>query len=293
VRPLVWVYRSTLQKSGLFMRGYQLSEMARRHIGGQVEIAYVDEIGAATVRDSVIYATRSFLADATTEELQSLRDAGNVICADYLDHPVRQHLNVVIDAYIASSINQAQWYRTQLPRKAVHYIPHHADPDIGNAPAPLAECRIAYFGELENALHREVLVKDVDFVRTRLVDRSWLADLQFYNVHYSVRDWRYPSPVREASAFKPFTKGFNAAACNANIIVPANESDASYILGLDYPYLLPDTSIETVRRMIDYVKESFGGPDWRRGLDIMAEARHVSSPEFITSKLLEMVKTYA
>lgn len=289
----MWLYRSTQQGSGVFMRGHQLSEMARRHIGDQVEIAYVDEVGVVDVKDSVIFATRGFLADATTGELQSLRDAGNVICADYLDHPIRPELNVAIDAYVASSLNQGQWYRTQLPGKDVHYVPHHADPDIGDPPPALPECRIGYFGELGNALHREHLADDVDFVRTRLVDRSWLASLQSYNVHYCVREWRHPSPVREPSSFKPFTKGFNAAACNANMIVPSDESDASFILGLDYPYLLTDTSLEAVRLMIAFVKESFGGPDWQRGLDAMAEARRVSSPEFIANKLLEMVKTYA
>lgn len=275
------------------MRGYQLSEMARRHIGDQIEIRYVDETGVADVKNSVIFATRSFLNDATTGELESLRRVGNVICADYLDHPIRPELNVVIDAYIASSLNQAQWYRTQLPGKGIHYVPHHADPDIGGPAPPLPECRIGYFGELGNALHREHLADDIDFVRTRLVDRSWLASMQHYNVHYCVREWRYPSPVRAPSSFKPFTKAFNAALCNANIIVPADESDASYILGLDYPYLLTDTSLAGVRRMIDYVRESFEGPDWQRGLDIMAEVRRVSSPEFIADKLLEMVRTYA
>ena len=50
---------------------------------------------------------------------------------------------------------------------------------------------------------------------------------------------------------------------------------------------------DSLRHTIEFVKESFGGPDWQRGLDAMAEARRVSSPEFIADKLLEMVKTYA
>jgi len=292
-RPLVWLYRSTLQKSGLFMRGEQLSTMVRRHAGDRLDVSYLDESTIGSVKDSVIFTTRSFLADANADELNAIRRRNNVICVDYLDWPARPELHQVVDVYIASSIKQMEFYRSKYPKKKVHHITHHADPEIRGVRGPASFCNIGYFGEVANAKHRMELQGFVGFVQTNNSEygrRDWLHMLPHYNVHYSVRDWTFPTRGPKPGAFKPFTKGFNAARCRANMIVPAGESDAEYYLGSDYPYLLRDDSLESVRSMVELVKDSFRGPDWFNGLEIMAELRRTSSPAKIVQEVETLVR---
>ena len=88
-----------------------------------------------------------------------------------------------------------------------------------------------------------------------------------YSLHYAVRQ---PHPF---DGFKPFIKGFTAAACGAAILVPLDESDALYYLGHDYPFALKDNSLSSVREAIEYAEECFGGPEWRFAHTIMDSVR--------------------
>jgi hypothetical protein len=132
-----------------------------------------------------------------------------------------------------------------------------------------------------NARYAAELQGKIDFclVNTKLAETSWIARLGHCNVHYAVRNRR---PI---DGFKPFLKGFTAAHCHANIIVPKTESDAIYYLGSDYPYLLKDEGLGSVLEMIERVKASFGGEEWNRGLEIMESVRRRSSPEQIGSEI--------
>ena len=89
-------------------------------------------------------------------------------------------------------------------------------------------------------------------MNTRTAETNWFDRLRHCNVHYAVRNRR---PI---DGFKPFLKGFTAAQCHANIIVPKTEGDAIYYLGSDYPYLLEDDGLGSVLEMIERVKASFG-----------------------------------
>ena len=66
---------------------------------------------------------------------------------------------------------------------------------------------------------------------------------------------------------------------------PIDESDARYYLGSDYPYILTDSTLDSVLQMIDYAKESFGGAEWRRGLDVMESVRQRCSATQIESEI--------
>jgi hypothetical protein len=292
-RSLVWLYRRDVQKSGLMMRGRQLSEMVRRRLGDSVAVRYVSEQETSPIRGAVVIVTRSFLANATVAELEVLRAGDNVICVDYIDWPVREEFDEVVDVYIASSIKQFAHYRKRYPKKLVHHVTHHADPAIAEVVTPTEYCNIGYFGEIGNALHRKALQGYVDFVQTNNSEyrrRDWLHRLRHCNVHYSVRDYTFPVRGPRPGSFKPFTKGFTAAQCNANIIVPRNESDAEHYLDSDYPYLLPDDSLASVWAMIDYVRESFRGPEWYRGLERMAWVRRHCSTEYIVGEVQDLLR---
>ena len=267
------------------MRGRQLSEIARLHLEGDVEVAYVDESAVHGLSESIVILTKSFLKGTTREELNALKNARNIVCVDFVDDPVRNELDECVDVYIAASILQFVHLSEARPDKLVHLISHHADPLIAGRMVPEECCNIGYFGEMANVLYSKELRGVIDFcqVDTKVARTDWMLRLRHSNVHYAVRNRR---PI---DGYKPFLKGFTAARCQANIIVPLNESDARYYLGSDYPYILKDDSLRSVLEMIDYVKDSFGGPDWNRGLEIMTSVRERCSPTQIASEIRALV----
>lgn len=280
-RRLVWVCdRSHKTVASSLMRGYQLSELARAHLP-DVTVACVDERQRDTQRDSMLFLTKGFLKRTNAEELASLKERGNVICVDYVDDPARQDLHECIDVYIASSLTQFVAYSKQYPDKCVHLVTHHPDPRINGVRAPEDRSRIGYFGEIVNARYATELRDRIHFcqVNTKVSEASWMAQLGDYNVHYAVRHHR------AIDGFKPFVKGFTAAQCHSNIIVGNEDSEARYYLGSDYPYILRDNSLDAVKDMIDYVESSFGGAEWRRGMEIMDDVRRRCAPEQIAEEI--------
>lgn len=266
---LTWVCRDKSRAvASTLMRGHQLSEIARVRLTS-TEVNYVDEYHLGAQFDSILILTKGFLKEACLDELAGLKERGNIICADYVDDPVREELHECLDVYIAASITQFIHYSKRYANKLVHLITHHTDPRLKGIRGPKDYCNIGYFGEIANAAYASELQGTIDFclTNTQVLDASWMPKLRHCNVHYAVRE---PGLI---GGFKPFLKGFTAAHCHSNIIVPIDESDARYYLGSDYPYILKDAALDSVLQMINYAKESFGGAEWRRGLEVMASAR--------------------
>jgi tetratricopeptide (TPR) repeat protein len=266
---LTWVCRNRFKAvASTFMRGHQLSEIARLSLTS-MEVNYVDEYHLGSQSDSILILTKGFLKEACVDELAGLKERGNIICADYVDDPGRPELHECLDVYIAASITQFIHYSRHYADKLVHLITHHSDPRLEGIRGPQDYCNIGFFGEIVNARYAHELQGIIDFslTNTQVLEAGWIPKLRHCNVHYAVRE------PGSAEGFKPFLKGFTAAQCHSNIIVPKDESDARYYLGSDYPYILTDAALESVLEMIDRVKESFGGAEWRRGLDVMESVR--------------------
>ncbi|MEW9805307.1 hypothetical protein ABUE31_04825 [Mesorhizobium sp. ZMM04-5] len=293
---LTWVYRRDNLRSGTLMRGVQLSEMARVRFSGTIDVNFVELSEAASLSNAVLILTTSIINSITPEEVATLRRNASVVCADFLDYPPRDDIHEFVDVYIASSIRQERHLLDRYPGKMVHRVTHHVDPEIGVIRPPSDACRIGYFGEYRNALHRENLGAAIDFVQTNnseVTDRSWLRKLNRYNCHYAVREHSLPRRNPPPDSFKPFTKGFTAAHCLSNIIVPADESDALFYLGSDYPYLLKDNALHSVNSIISKAVETFGGTEWNRGLEMMEEVRQRSSTSHIMVELTRLIDRIA
>ena len=287
-RSLIWLYNEDHKGAGsTIMRCFQLSELARQAVGETIEVRCVSERQLGLLRDSMLILTKGFLQKTSVNEVNMLKEAGNVICVDYVDIALRHELYGMVDLLIASSIKQFLHYSISYPDKVTHLITHHVDPRIEGAGGPLEYCKIGYFGELRNTRYRRQLRNMVDFwhVNTKSgnADTSWFPRLQQYNVHYAVRR------TRSSDEFKPFLKGFVAAKCHANIIVQLDESDAVYYLGSDYPFVLRNESVRAVSEMICFAKDCFGGREWREGLEIMRSVRNRSAPPQIILELRELL----
>jgi len=284
-RALVWLVRNCDIQTATVMRGQQLFSMVENHPARDFPVEYVDETSLNDLNGQLLFLTRSFLKHARVAELEQLKSAGNIICVDNVDHRENPEFHPYVDVYIASSLRQLLRYTRDYPDRLVHLLTHNVDPDIPAMTPRQDQCRLAYFGELVNARHHKALAGQVDFVQTNNMDapsRDWLQQISNYNLHYAVRKGRSIDDI------KPFTKGFTAAHCGANIIVPQDESDARYYLTCAYPYLLTSNSLEAVEAMIDKARRQFGGPEWRLGLEIMASVKALSSSDHILGELREL-----
>ena len=56
-----------------------------------------------------------------------------------------------------------------------------------------------------------------------------------------------------------------------------------------HPYALEDDSLRSVAIMLDRIVESFGGPEWKLGLEIMSSVRARCAPRHIAGELRELV----
>jgi len=102
------------------------------------------------------------------------------------------------------------------------------------------------------------------------------------NMHYAVREM---SPPDERSAFKPFTKGFTAAACGAHILVNRQADDAEDFLGADYPFLIEDCSKDAIAGAMDLARSMVGTPKWTESLSVMEDVRASVEPRNIMTQL--------
>ncbi|MFC4352549.1 hypothetical protein ACFOW6_13440 [Fodinicurvata halophila] len=287
VTKVVWVTHSkfaTLASSN--MRGQQLAQIAQAHLGEDYDIDCIDERGAKLCRDSVLFLTKGYLKKATLQDVHDLKRNNNILCADFLDDPERRELSDHIDVYIASSIAQLQYYMNWWPDRMVHLVTHHVDPAIEGLHAQQEHFRLGYFGDADNARHRDRLIDLVDFhfLDNRDMNGTWRDHLPDYSMHYAVRQGR------RASSFKPFLKGFTAAACGANILVSVQENDAMHYLGRDYPWLVADSDLASVRALAERAREEFGGPEWRRGLQVMESLCPSFAPATVAGQIRSLLQ---
>ena len=74
------------------------------------------------------------------------------------------------------------------------------------------------------------------------------AEMMGANMHYGVREI---DAKAGRHTFRPCTKGFNAAAVGANVLVSAQAHDAVEWRGADHPFLIADCKADTIAAAID------------------------------------------
>ena len=68
------------------------------------------------------------------------------------------------------------------------------------------------------------------------------------------------------------------------------DGDALFYLTKDYPYLLTDSSLNSIKNGIDYMKESFLSKDWFDGIEIMKSVQDRCSNQFIINEIKSLYK---
>lgn len=278
-REVHFVYAPAFAGSGsTVMRGQQLSEIAQRALGRRARVTYspLD----APFRRSTLFLTKGALREATPERLDALKAAGNRLLFDVVDEAPPPTTGYA-DALVAASLTAFTDLQRAHPEREVLLVNHHVDPRLQRAAAgtrPTDRLRAGYFGELVNAVLTPSIEQTVTpvLVDTSTQDGGWLGKIAGFNLHYAVRRFR------GADLHKPFLKGFTAAHAGCNILIQRSQAEALLWLGDDYPYLIdgePDE--QAILDALDRVRDDFGSPEWKRGLDIMRGIRERTSAERI------------
>lgn len=292
---IVFLYRGGHRNSGAkLMRCDQLSGFARAHLGDRYQFRTGDLPNPKHIRRQqrlveelkgaiVIFLKRADRA-LDPDVLGDLRGAVRGMGIDYVDGNMWPLPTVPMDVHIAASIHGLRALEVLLsgPFEALHnsrttarLVLHHADPRI--VPLPEGGGRdlsLSYFGRADNAFLPEPVIaelSDLPDYADADVDDAFLKLVAQSNMHYCVREI---GTRNRRLSFKPFTKGFNAAAAGANVIVNRQVPDAEALLGEDYPYLIDGARVEDVLAGIARARAEVGSEVWQRGLEAMRALRH-------------------
>lgn len=296
-RKLMFAYRSGQQNmGGKLMRVDQLAAMARAHLGPRysVETALVPRHERPRAcrhflnacKGAIVIFHKGAASVLGPEHRASVRRVSAGVCVDHLDIVAPAFEPGFIDVHIAASIAGERELIRGLaaldpsPGTQVRHLPHHADPRLRMA-APQANLVMGYFGLIGNAvLPEQSAVPAIipDYQRSGGVGEDFLGQLEGANFHICTRA---PGTRRAKGILptKPFTKGFNAAAVGANVLVNREVHDAEYYLGEDYPYFIEDCSQDALAEGIDRAVREFGGPHWQQARHRMdAMAKRIAAP---------------
>ncbi len=282
-----------------FMRGDQFATLVSPHLGDRLALR-TGEIGPEPYSDrrlrrvvgqnQVIIMTKHAAERAPQELVARIRDTGAIVGVDHVDSDLDKIDGKPFDFHVSATVVGAAELRRRFGPSGAHVatVLHHADPRIQPARDDLGELAAAYLGKLNNCLLPEDLERSVTMLRAMnnaQMQRA-LRSLPDYNLHYAVRT---AENADSKSAFKPFTKGFNAAAANSNVIVARDTDDAEYFLGSDYPFLVDSATKSAIVEAFRRAQEGFGGKEWMQGLSVMRALREMTKPESIARQFRDLV----
>jgi hypothetical protein len=284
-RGIRFLYAEQYRQAGTtVMRGQQLADIARQAVPGR-PIAL--EPKEQPQRNADLFLTKGVLLETSGDELAGWKSRGNRLIFDPVDWTIPPELLDYADTIVAASLTAYDAYRESYPGRRIVLVNHHVDPRIRalDFSRPPAMFKAAYFGLTKNTYRKGKLETLVDFVPvdTGKQDYGWLAKLPGYTFHYAIRRSTRPE------SYKPFLKGFTAAACGANVLIQGDQAEAVRWLGASYPYLVwgPVTQASIVKAL-DRARRSFGSAEWQRGLETMRSIRSAVSAEAVGRQLAEL-----
>ena len=254
-RPtLRFVHLAGKQNQGsTVMRMHQLSRMLEPHLSDRYNIElselpagrlpWVQTRWAARQTGAAVYFfSKAALRVLKPATLERLRPGALGICFDHVDSDFRNTAHLRADIHLCTAYAQRDAIRdhqrlhlefTGTPMVLLH------NPDIrltGFQPIPQDRARPLYLGTPSVGFLPDAVRARLDVIELMSADAldALLPRIASYNLHYCVR---LPQPSG-SRLIKPFTKGFTAAACRANVLVNRGTEDALEFLGEDYPYLV-------------------------------------------------------
>lgn len=300
-----FVYLRSSRRSGsTVMRCFQLHDLVRRHVGGDHDFAVLPLpafrdraaemrwVGRQPGGTTYIFVKKA-IDGLGRESLLTLRDKARAICLDYVDRSLDDWISAGVDLHIACSETGLERLRQAL--RAGHItgsaqlLLHHADPRLAalrHRHHRLSHPQTVYFGRPENgflpsSIARRLTVLQATNAATFAANVRRLVD---FNLHYCVRG-------NQPRGAKPFTKGFTAATCGANVVVSAADEEARHFLDADYPYLAPREDEQAVNDVLDHAARTYGTTTWQRGLEAMQAIRDRIAPARLAGDFAAILRT--
>ncbi|MFX0547070.1 hypothetical protein ACEWPL_016150 [Roseovarius sp. S1116L3] len=283
------------------MRCDQLCQLAREHIDGKwsfevASLPHFKNTGAlnAIIEDlagSVVVFLKRAYNVFTSDQLERLGARARKLIVDHVDAPTHPLPDYPFDLHLCASIAGTHALRTQLngpnskatgsPTR-VETLIHHSDPRIVWTDfSKDVDLRVGYFGIPKNTIlpRRGVEIPQYDGSQ---LSNDLLDRMTETNVHYAVR--RNPDS-NPRLLFKPFTKGFNAAAAGAHVLVNRDVCDAVEHLGYDYPFFIEGMSEENISAGIERLRQAAGTGTWKDAFDAVNHTRQRSLPSYSARSL--------
>lgn len=164
------------------------------------------------------------------------------------------------DGYIVNNNKMKHWWRSNIDgdtSKPIFVIPHHWENRFKDLTC-VDYKKYPYFyylgyegHEKQNCLHVESMLRDGLVLEHRNgTTNPYYKDKPLHGVQFNVRffeSWEY--------CFKPATK-ISVAAAMDSLIITTYDWSVQDILNSDYPYILKDSSYESLKNMIEYVNNT-------------------------------------
>lgn len=252
-------------------------------------------------RDRIIIAIKKAVNKVN---LQKLKEGNNKIILDVLDwidynkYSIEANQNepnffpefnkAMLDGYIVNSHKMKFWWERNIDEtKPIFVMPRHWDTRFSSVRFVKypQKPHIYFSGQKSfknwNCLYVDRLIED-GLLHDKRSSERYFKDLPLEGCQISIRmpgSWEY--------CFKPASKLFTAAAIVTPIIISSDWAVAE-LLDPAYPYLLTDSSYETVKDTIEFVNATFRGYEWELAKKIMAEVKARTTVEVIAKKYLEI-----
>lgn len=302
MQRVIFVHKRGHATSGSkIMRCDQLCAFANETIEGgwRFEVAALPHFKNARAQNTLIEdlsgAIVVFLKRAynvfSPEQLQRLGDNASKLVVDHVDAPTHPLPDYPFDLHLCASVAGTHALRTQLngphapasgAAAQVETLIHHSDPRIEwNDFSQDDALRLGYFGMPQNAV---LPAQGVEVPQYDGSDASedFLGRMMETNAHYAVRSVPRRNPKLQ---FKPFTKGFNAAAAGAHVLVNRDVCDAVEHLGHDYPFFIEGTREEDISEGLHRLRHAVGTGVWKDAFDAVHHTRERSLPSYSARSL--------
>lgn len=266
------------------LRGQQLSAMVAAQYPDSLDVLYTND--PAQLRDRVVILTKGAIQTNEAEAIAAIRKRNIAVIGSWDDMLPEEDRMGVMDATMAVSNRQAHDFGRLYPATPSYHVTHHVNSLIRPTTPPTDRLRTAYFGYPSNTHHPDSLGNMVDFVElsTANLEMSWIDMLPGYNCHWIIRR------SKPHDGWKPFLKGFVAARCQAVLAVGREDEDAVQYLGDDYPFYLRSADHRSLEYDMMALTSAFGGPEWRRAREIMAQVAARSSDAQVCAEFHAMVR---
>lgn len=286
--PVTFTYRGgTAGMGNSLLRGFQVADMLVT-LGAPVPIRVqaLENLYRARPKGQFLVVLKTAVRPKSEPVLKAFRRWNNTVFFDVIDGLVPNHIAALADGFICGSLTE-QAARSQAGHRTILSL-QSPDQRTPHFPFDTRPFSVVYYGLAENASLLDQLpdVEAIDFVdmpphRSHQPVPDVFDSLKRYSHHYSVRAWN------DRDGFKPMMKGYFAARLGAVAIASAQDEESRLVLGDDYPYLAPSSSLNDVRDAIDYARTTHGTEVWNQAVETMTRLRHESCPVATARALVE------